>query len=213
MNEITLRSEFKGAGAEAEKAFKNAGVYIEKLIEKPRHVEVQLLGDHHGNVVHLWERDCTMQRRHQKLIEESPAPNLPQSVREDICKAAVRLAQSAGYNNAGYGKLVVIQHRLGYVTWYAHLSTITTWVGEQVEGGTRIGYVGSTGYSTGPHLHFEVRRYDTPVDPIPMLLSIVSARPASAAQAFHGWCDKAPREGRKVSGAGDWIAREQLCAG
>jgi acetyl-CoA carboxylase biotin carboxylase subunit len=100
-NEISLRAEFKAAGAEAEKAFKNAGVYIEKLIERPRHVEVQLLGDHHGNVVHLWERDCTMQRKHQKLIEESPAPRLPQSVREDICKAAVRLAQSAGYNNAG----------------------------------------------------------------------------------------------------------------
>jgi acetyl-CoA carboxylase biotin carboxylase subunit len=114
MNEITLRSEFKQAGAEAEKAFKNAGVYIEKLIEKPRHVEVQLLGDQHGNVVHLWERDCTMQRKHQKLIEESPAPNLPQSVREDICKAAVRLAQAAGYNNAGTAEFLVDQDQRFY---------------------------------------------------------------------------------------------------
>jgi acetyl-CoA carboxylase biotin carboxylase subunit len=114
MNEISLRSELKAAGAEAEKAFKNAGVYIEKLIEKPRHVEVQLLGDHHGNVVHLWERDCTMQRKHQKLIEESPAPNLPQSVREDICKAAVRLAQSAGYNNAGTAEFLVDQDQRFY---------------------------------------------------------------------------------------------------
>jgi len=106
-NDITLRSELKAASAEAEKAFKNPGVYIEKLVEKPRHVEVQILADHHGNVVHLWERDCTMQRRHQKLIEESPAANLPQSVREDICKAAVRLATAADYANAGTCEFLV----------------------------------------------------------------------------------------------------------
>ena len=106
-NEMSLRTELKAASAEAEKAFKNAGVYIEKLIEKPRHVEVQILGDTHGNVVHLWERDCTMQRKHQKLIEESPAPNLPQSVREDICKAAVRLVKQAGYYNAGTVEFIV----------------------------------------------------------------------------------------------------------
>jgi murein DD-endopeptidase MepM/ murein hydrolase activator NlpD len=82
----------------------------------------------------------------------------------------------AGWNTGGYGNLVVVQHRLGYTTWYAHLSRITTWVGENVSGGTRIGYVGSTGYSTGPHLHFEVRRYNTPVDPVPYLLSSTAAR-------------------------------------
>ena len=107
MNDISLRTELKAAAAEAEKAFKNAGVYIEKLVQKPRHVEVQVLADHHGNVVHLWERDCTMQRKHQKLIEESPAPNLPKSVREDICKAAVRLVQTAGYTNAGTVEFLV----------------------------------------------------------------------------------------------------------
>ncbi len=106
-NDITLRSELKAASAEAEKAFKNPGVYIEKLVEKPRHVEVQVLADNHGNAVHLWERDCTMQRRHQKLIEESPAPNLPQSVREDICKAAVRLVTESGYTNAGTCEFLV----------------------------------------------------------------------------------------------------------
>ncbi len=109
MNEINLRSELKAAKIEAEKAFKNAGVYIEKYVQKPRHVEVQILADHHGNVVHLWERDCTMQRRHQKLIEESPAPNLPKSVREDICKAAVRLVKTAGYTNAGTVEFIVDQ--------------------------------------------------------------------------------------------------------
>ncbi len=107
MNDITLRTELKAASAEAEKAFKNPGVYIEHLVEKPRHVEVQILADNHGNAVHLWERDCTMQRRHQKLIEESPAPNLPQSVREDICKAAVRLCTECGYTNAGTCEFLV----------------------------------------------------------------------------------------------------------
>jgi peptidoglycan hydrolase-like protein with peptidoglycan-binding domain len=88
----------------------------------------------------------------------------------------------AGWNTGGYGNLVVIQHRLGYTTWYGHLSRITSWVGENVVGGTRIGYVGSTGYSTGPHLHWEVRLNNVPVDPMPYLLpgTAVSATAAGA---------------------------------
>ncbi|MEZ6066312.1 MAG: acetyl-CoA carboxylase biotin carboxylase subunit [Planctomycetaceae bacterium] len=114
MNEINLRTELKAAANEAEKAFKNAGVYIEKFVQKPRHVEVQILADNHGNVVHLWERDCTMQRKHQKLIEEAPAPNLPQSIREDICKAAVRMVKAAGYTNAGTCEFIVDQNNQYY---------------------------------------------------------------------------------------------------
>jgi murein DD-endopeptidase MepM/ murein hydrolase activator NlpD len=76
----------------------------------------------------------------------------------------------AGYNRKGYGNLVVIQHRLGYTSWYAHLSRVTSWVGEGVSGGTRIGYVGATGHATGPHLHFEVRYRNVPIDPAPLLL-------------------------------------------
>jgi peptidoglycan hydrolase-like protein with peptidoglycan-binding domain len=76
----------------------------------------------------------------------------------------------AGWNSGGYGYLVIVTHRLGYETWYAHLSRITTWPGERVTGGTRIGYVGSTGHSTGPHLHFEVRHNGTPINPMPRLL-------------------------------------------
>jgi peptidoglycan hydrolase-like protein with peptidoglycan-binding domain len=118
----------------------------------------------------------------------------------------------AAYNYGGYGNLVVIQHRLGYTTWYAHLSEITSWVGEQVVGGTRIGYVGSTGHSTGPHLHFEVRRYDTPVDPVPMLLSSV-ATPFLRSQGGlrSRECDGHPEELRKPPRGSDWIAREGLC--
>lgn len=113
-NDISLKAGLKAAAMEAEKAFNNAGVYLEKYIENPRHVEVQIIADLHGEVVHLWERDCSTQRRHQKLIEESPAPNLPQSVREDICKAAVRLIQSAQYTNAGTVEFIVDKNNQFY---------------------------------------------------------------------------------------------------
>ena len=113
-NDISLKAGLKAAAMEAEKAFNNAGVYLEKYIENPRHVEVQIIADLHGEVVHLWERDCSSQRRHQKLIEESPAPNLPQSVREDICKAAVRLIQTASYTNAGTVEFIVDKNNQFY---------------------------------------------------------------------------------------------------
>lgn len=106
-DDASLETGFKAAQLEAETAFKNPGVYLEKFVEKPRHVEVQIIADTHGNAVHLWERDCSMQRRHQKLIEESPAPNLPAKVRKDICDSAVRLVQSAGYTNAGTVEFIV----------------------------------------------------------------------------------------------------------
>ena len=99
----------------------------------------------------------------------------------------------AGYNSGGYGNLVVIDHRQGFQSWYAHLSTVTSWRGEVVTGGTRIGYVGSTGYSTGPHLHFEVRLNGTPVDPMTRLLSAIASTAASVAAGAlpsHEGCDR-----------------------
>jgi acetyl-CoA carboxylase biotin carboxylase subunit len=93
--------------AEAEKAFKNAGVYLEKYIERPRHVEVQIIADNHGNVVHLWERDCSMQRRHQKLIEESPAQNFPPKSDTESADCAVNLVKTANYTNAGTCEFIV----------------------------------------------------------------------------------------------------------
>ncbi|HZZ72789.1 MAG TPA: ATP-grasp domain-containing protein, partial [Pirellulales bacterium] len=108
-NDLTLKSCLQQAAAEAEAAFGNAGVYLEKYIDKPRHVEVQILADQHGNVVHLGERDCSVQRRHQKLIEESPAPRLPDGTRQAMCEAAVRLIKTAGYTNAGTVEFIVDQ--------------------------------------------------------------------------------------------------------
>jgi acetyl-CoA carboxylase biotin carboxylase subunit len=113
-NNLVLKSAFQAAKSEAEAAFGNAGVYLEKFIERPRHVEVQILADQHGNVVHLWERDCSTQRRHQKLIEESPAPNLPDYIRQDMCKAAVRLIKKANYSNAGTVEFIVDQENRFY---------------------------------------------------------------------------------------------------
>jgi len=99
-NDISLRSSIKAAQTEAEAAFKDGTIFIEKFHEEPRHVEVQLLGDKHGHVVHLWERDCTLQRRHQKLVEESPCPVIDQKTREELCASAVRLAKEANYYSA-----------------------------------------------------------------------------------------------------------------
>jgi acetyl-CoA carboxylase biotin carboxylase subunit len=114
MNDVALKAGLKAAAVEAEKAFKNDGVYLERYIDRPRHVEVQIIADNHGNAVHLWERDCTLQRRHQKLVEESPAPTLSRAVREDMCKAAVRLVKSAGYTNAGTVEFIVDQSDNSY---------------------------------------------------------------------------------------------------
>ena len=115
-NDISLQSGLKAARQEAEKAFKDGSVYLEKYIEQPRHVEVQILGDRHGRVIHLWERDCSLQRRHQKLVEESPAPSLPAAVREQMCQAAVRLARAAGYHNAGTCEFLVdSRHRFYFI--------------------------------------------------------------------------------------------------
>src|SRR6516164_10501750 len=115
-NDISLQAGLKAAKQEAENAFKDGSVYIEKYIEQPRHIEVQILADRHGNVVHLFERDCSLQRRHQKLVEESPAPNLPQAVREEICAAAVRLVKAANYFSAGTCEFLVDkEHRYYFI--------------------------------------------------------------------------------------------------
>ncbi len=100
-NDNSLASGIKQASAEAKAAFGDGTVYLEKFIEHARHVEVQILGDKHGNVVHLWERDCTMQRRKQKLIEEAPCPVLNDDERKAICSAAAKLCKAAGYYTAG----------------------------------------------------------------------------------------------------------------
>jgi acetyl-CoA carboxylase, biotin carboxylase subunit len=106
-NDLVLKSALQQAKAEAEAAFGNAGVYLERYIERPRHVEVQVLADQHGNAVHLWERDCSTQRRHQKLIEESPSAALSSETRTAMCESAVRLIKTAGYTNAGTVEFIV----------------------------------------------------------------------------------------------------------
>lgn len=114
-NDISLRSGLAGAMAEAQGAFGDATVYIEKYIANARHIEVQIFGDQHGNAVHLFERDCTMQRRHQKLIEESPSPVLDEETRKRVCQSAVRLAKAAGYFSAGTVEFLMGEDRQFYL--------------------------------------------------------------------------------------------------
>lgn len=106
-SEESLRTALQQAQAEAQAAFGNAGVYLEKFVQQPRHVEVQVIADNHGNVCHLYERDCSVQRRHQKLIEESPSPLLSDKTRQAICEAAVRMVKQADYQNAGTVEFIV----------------------------------------------------------------------------------------------------------
>ncbi len=96
-----MESAFHGAGSEAERAFGSGELYLEKLIEHPRHIEIQVLADEHSHCVHLGERDCSVQRRHQKVIEEAPSAVIGPDLRRRMGEAAVRLAASAGYTNAG----------------------------------------------------------------------------------------------------------------
>ena len=96
-----LASRLAAAGAEAQAAFSDSRIYMERYFPRVHHVEVQVFGDRHGNHVHLGERDCSAQRRHQKLVEESPSPVLGRALRDEICAAAVRLARGVAYENAG----------------------------------------------------------------------------------------------------------------
>ncbi|HPF37121.1 MAG TPA: acetyl-CoA carboxylase biotin carboxylase subunit [Phycisphaerae bacterium] len=109
-NEASLRTQMRNARNEAMNAFKDDRVYIEKLIEEPRHVEVQIIADQHGNCLHLFERDCTLQRRHQKLVEEHPSTGINEKTREAMCKASIRLVQAANYFSAGTVEYVVDKH-------------------------------------------------------------------------------------------------------
>ncbi len=106
-NDISLANAFLTARAEAETSFKNNAVYLEKYVEQPRHIEIQILADSYGNVIHLGERDCSIQRRHQKLIEESPSPIVDERLRTRMGRAAIKLAQASKYEGAGTVEFLV----------------------------------------------------------------------------------------------------------
>jgi acetyl-CoA carboxylase biotin carboxylase subunit len=111
-----LESALRNASSEAERSFRNSEVYVEKLIEHPRHIEIQLMGDQHGNMIHLGERECSIQRRHQKVAEECPSPLVEQhlEMRQAMGEAAIRAARAAGYYNAGTVEFLVDQDRRFY---------------------------------------------------------------------------------------------------
>jgi len=102
-----LKEAFNAASSEALSAFGDGSMYLERYIENPRHIEFQILGDHFGNVIHLGERDCSLQRRHQKVMEEAPSPFLNKALREEMGKIAIKAAKSVGYENAGTIEFIV----------------------------------------------------------------------------------------------------------
>ena len=106
-NDISLVNAIAVAKREAQVAFNNSSIYIEKYIEPSRHIEVQIVADKYGNIVHLGERDCSIQRRHQKLVEQAPSPNISDQLREDICKSAIKLAKAVNYTNVGTVEFLV----------------------------------------------------------------------------------------------------------
>jgi len=106
-NDISLVNALAVAQREAKVAFNNPSIYIEKYIEPSRHIEVQIVADKYGNIVHLGERDCSIQRRHQKLVEQAPSPNISDQLREDICKSAIKLAKAVNYTNVGTVEFLV----------------------------------------------------------------------------------------------------------
>ncbi len=110
--EADLEAALRDASSEAERAFASGEVYLEKFVEQPRHVEIQVLGDNYGNLIHLGERECSLQRRHQKVIEECPSPvmSVRPELRERMGQAALRVAGAAGYTNAGTAEFLVDKH-------------------------------------------------------------------------------------------------------
>ncbi len=114
-NDISLSQAVGQGRSEAEAAFKDKRVYLEKHIEGARHVEVQVLADSHGHCVHLWERDCSLQRRHQKLVEESPCPGISDRTRSKLCDAAVRMVKEVGYSGAGTVEFLVDRDETFYL--------------------------------------------------------------------------------------------------
>ncbi len=150
------------AQKEAEVTFGNAGVYLEKYLEEPRHVEIQLMADQYGNVVYLGERDCSIQRRHQKLVEEAPSPALNQALREQMGKAAVLAARAVNYHGAGTVEFLLDKHGQFYF----------------MEMNTRI------------QVEHGVTEAITGIDLIREQIAVASGRPLSFSQeevAIHGW--------------------------
>ena len=110
-SEAEIEKAFENAKTEAAASFKNDGIYMEKFVEEPRHIEIQVVGDQYGNVCHLSERDCSIQRRHQKLVEESPSPFMTEELRDKMGEAAIKAAASIRYEGVGTIEFLVDKHR------------------------------------------------------------------------------------------------------
>ena len=133
-----MAGALRDAQSEAQNAFGNPAVYLEKFLDRPRHIEIQILGDHHGNLIHLGERECSLQRRHQKVVEEAPSPIMTPALREAMGQAAVKIARAGDYTNAGTVEFLVTpseSNPLGYDFYFMEMNTrlqvehpVTEWI-------------------------------------------------------------------------------------
>ncbi|MCW2986463.1 MAG: acetyl-CoA carboxylase, biotin carboxylase [Conexibacter sp.] len=175
-----LRKAFGQASAEASAAFGDGGMFMEKRIDRPRHVEVQIMADEHGSVVHLFERDCSIQRRKQKLIEEAPSPAISADVRERLCASAVAIATEVGYVNAGTVEFLVdvandacffieVNARIQVEHGVTELVTGIDLVAEQlrVAGGLALSFRQEDVHCRGTALEFRINAEDPAKDFLP----------------------------------------------
>ena len=159
-NRPSLFNLFHIAKAESEAAFGNGDVYIEKWIEDARHIEVQILGDTHGNVVHLGERECSIQRKQQKLLEEAPSASISTKTRNDICKAAAKAAKSISYANAGTIEFVVDKNENFNVVSSQRLSLVRGETTHLKTMGEELGYSQSDIHITGHAIECRINAED-----------------------------------------------------
>jgi len=215
----TLGTEIERARSEGQRYFSDGRLYVERYVERPRHIEVQVLGDAHGNVVHLYERECSVQRRFQKIVEESPSPALDATTRERICQTAAGIAHKAGYRNAGtvefiYGDGVFyfleMNTRLQVEHPVTEMVTGMDLVREQlrIAAGERLGYTQADLAVTGHAIEFRIYAEDAARGFTPTTGPVLALRTPEGVRV-----DSGIAEGQEVTAAFDPMLAKLVVAG
>jgi len=216
-----LAGEIERARSEGQRYFGDGRLYVERYVESPRHIEVQVLGDHHGQVVHLFERECSVQRRFQKIVEETPSPALDATARARICEAAAGIARSAGYRNAGTVEFIVGEREFYFLEMNTRLQ-VEHPVTEQVTGldlvreqlriaaGEPLGYSQAGIRTTGHAIEYRVYAEDPAAGFTPTTGPLLAHRPPALPGVR---IDAGVAEGQTVSAAFDPMLAKLIVTG